>query len=437
MAAACDFDRDGDLDLFVGGRIVPGSFPLPADSLLLVNSEGHFENRIQDVADGLQNAGMVTSALWSDVNQDGWNDLLVAYEWGPVAVYVNEQGILKNQTAAAGIDSALGWYNSISGGDVDNDGDIDYVVGNTGLNSKYYATAEKPELIFYGEFGTDGKKNIVEAKYENGICLPRRGLGCTSDAIPIVKSKLPTYHEFAITDLAGIYTEDSLNRASQWKATELESLVLINQSTPAGVRFEIKHLPRIAQISPIFGSTLLDIDADGQLDLVVAQNFSGPQRETGNMNGGLSMAFRGNGDGTFEPIWPAQSGLVVTGDARSIALIDIDQDSRPEMVIGINDDRPVVLQNLATPDLRVIQLIGPPGNASGIGSRLELVFENGSRQAHEIYAGQGYLTQSTHEVFVSADRPLSEIVVHWPDGTQRQISDADLLMQSRVVIQHP
>ena len=322
--AASDFDQDGDIDLFVGGRIVPRHWPQAATSVLLRNQGGRFEIVTSEVAPDVESAGMVTSAIWSDVNNDGWSDLLVTYEFGPVRYFENRQGKLTEQTSVAGLGDDVGWFNSICSGDVDNDGDIDYFVGNFGLNTKYKVDKEHSALLYYGDFEGNGRKRIVEAKFEGETCLPRRGLSCSSHAMPMVKEKTPTFHEFAVSDLIEIYTDEKIETASKYEANNLESLVLINHSSPTETRFELKPLPRIAQASPAFGCCFNDVDGDGNLDLLLAQNFYGPQRETGYMDGGVGLLLRGDGQGRFQPIDAEDSGIVISRDATSLVAMDID-----------------------------------------------------------------------------------------------------------------
>ncbi|MEM7397061.1 MAG: VCBS repeat-containing protein, partial [Verrucomicrobiota bacterium] len=178
VVAAADVDRDGDLDLFVGSRSIPGLYPLPPTSRLLVNEGGRFRDAAGETAPGLAEAGMVTSAIWSDIDRDGWPDLLVTYEWGPVAVWKNRNGVLEHQTEAAGLAGLTGWWNSIAGGDFDHDGDIDFVLGNAGLNTKYHASSDRPMRLYYGAMGLDDKKCVVEAQYEGDHLFPVRGKSC-------------------------------------------------------------------------------------------------------------------------------------------------------------------------------------------------------------------------------------------------------------------
>lgn len=410
--AATDFDRDGDVDIFVGGRVVPGSYPESPRSALLRNEKGIFKDASDEISKSLGKCGMVTSAVWSDVDGDDWIDLVLTFEWGPVRVYKNEQGKLVN-TKNTGLQSNIGWFNSISAGDIDNDGDTDFVVGNFGLNTKYKANTETPAVIYYGDFEGTGEKRIVEAKFENGVCLPRRGLSCSSHAMPMVREKKPTFHDFAISDLSDIYTDEKLNVATKLEANQLRSAVLINKSTSGKILFEFKPLPRLAQASPIFGSHLVDVDADGNLDLLVAQNFYGPQRETGYMDGGLGLLLKGDGKGDFVPVPAAESGIVIPRDATSLTVTDLNNDGAPDFVVGKNNSTTMAFLNSNTfgKSTGSKAADSSPGKqpAKPLGSKIMLKLPNGKTRLHEVRAGGGYLSQSSSTIFganaeMSADK---------------------------------
>jgi len=424
IATAGDFDRDGDLDLFVGGRSIPGQYPLSPRSRLLRNDGGRFTDITDQTAPTLSRSGMVTSAVWSDADNDGWLDLLVTYEWGPLRLWRNQGGQLVEHTEAAGLAGRLGWYNGIAAGDVDRDGDMDYVVTNFGLNTKYHQpTANKPVLIYYGDYEGTGRKRIIEAEYEGDSLFPVRGKSCSTNAIPSLGEKFTSFHDFAIAPLQEIYTAKCLTEANRFEANSLESGVLINDGS---ARFTFHPLPRLAQISPGFGVVLTDVDGDGQLDLYLVQNFFGPQRETGRLAGGVSLLLTGNGDGTFEPVWPDRSGLMVSGDAKGLAVVDINNDGWIDLAVTVNDAPVQVFENQGHPANRTVtvQLQGLPGNLTAVGSRVTVHMDDQTTQTAEVHAASSYLSQSAAPLIfgMGPSAHIQTLSVRWPNGRESSFS---------------
>lgn len=339
-----DVDGDGDLDLFVGARVVPGQYPTSAPSRLLLNDgSGKFSDAAAGPKPNLE-LGMVTDATWSDADGDGDADLLVTTEYGAVKFLRNDGGMLVDATDIAGLARRLGWWNCIAAADVDGDGDTDYALGNFGHNTKYHPSPEHPQLLYYGVFEEGGKANIVEAHAgADGVILPNRGRSCSSGAMPFIATKFEKYHDFAIAGLSEIYSEPKLEHALRLEANELASGLLLNDGR---ANFTFLPLPQLAQVAPCFGLAFLDADADGKPDLYVSQNFYAPQRETGRMSGGLGALLLGNGDGTFREIWPEQSGIAVPGDARGVATIDLDADGWQDLAISQNSGNLQVFLNL-------------------------------------------------------------------------------------------
>lgn len=334
VMAATDYDRDGDVDVFVGARSIPGEYPRAPEHALLRNEGDLFANVIELVAPTISLAGMVTDAVWADVNADGWEDLVVATDWGPIRLYLNREGKLVEATDDAGLASWTGWWQSVACADIDNDGDLDLVAGNFGLNTKYKASLAKPVLAYYGEYGSSGKKNFIEAKYENDTLFPIRGRSCSSAAMPHLAKQFSTYADFARATLPEIYTPSCLQSAERFEVNTLESACLLNDGQG---RFEMIALPRAAQLAPIFDLAISDLDGDGVLDLFLGQNFFTPQRETGPMDGGLGVVAIGNGDGSFETLRPDEAGIAIVGDAKAVVVRDFDRDGRNDVCVATND----------------------------------------------------------------------------------------------------
>ncbi len=450
VVVAGDVDRDGDLDLFVGGRSVPGAFPEVPVSRLLENRGEPGKPKFVDVtaerAPGLVETGLVTSALWTDANGDGWLDLFVTHEWGPVRLYLNNKGRLIDRTEEAGLGGALGWWNGIAAGDMDHDGDLDYVTTNFGLNTKYKASRKKPEVLYYGDFDGTGKPHLVEAKMEKDRWVPRRGLSCSSHAMPFVREKLKTFHNFGMANLQEIYSTPKLDQALKLEATVLETGVWIQTGIDgAGVpQFRFRALPRLAQIAPSFGVTLTDFDGDAHVDVFLAQNFDSPQVETGRMAGGLSLWLRGDGKGNFQPIGPRTSGISVRGDAVGVSVVDFNEDHCPDLLVSVNDGPLEAYDNRAkiltkNRFLKVL-LSGPPGNPTAVGAAVTLRFADAANhpaQRLEQSLGSGYLSQSTAALFFGygADAEPQTLEIVWPNGrSSRHNIDVSKGAEVRVVM---
>ena len=413
-----DWDRDGDLDLFVGGRVVGGKYPTTPNSYLLRNEGGRFLDVTDAAALGLKQTGMVTSALFTDVDNDGKSDLLVAHEWGPVKYYHNSNGTFTDQTEAAGLAELTGWWNSLASADFDLDGDLDYVVGNFGHNIKYHASTEFPTLLYYGDFEKSGTPQIIEAEFEDETLYPVRGRSCSTNAMPHLANKFTSYHDWGMAPLQNIYEEDSLTDSLRMAANTLDSGVLINN----GGKFTFQPLPHIAQIAPIFGMVAQELDGDGIPDLYVVQNFYGPQVETGHMDGGVSLFLKGNGDGSFTPINPRDSGLIVPKDAKSLVVTDLNGDARPDFLIGRNNDTMIAYENHTNAGKIInVTLQGRPKNPNAIGAQVQVKLANGKTQTAEVLGGSGYLSQSSHTLTfgLGEDATPASITVRWPNGTTK------------------
>jgi len=415
--AGADFDRDGDLDLFVGSRSIPGKYPLPPSSRLLRNQDGKFTEVTDELAPGLRLAGLVTSALWSDANDDGWVDLLVACEWGPVKLFLNEHGRLMERTREAGLADRFGWWNGIAAADLDHDGDTDYVVSNLGLNTRHQPAPEGPARLYYGDFAGNGDPQIIEAVVTPTGLLPVRGKSAIEKVIPRLQERFPTHRSFASATLPDILGARSLAAAFKLEANTAESGVLLNDGQS---RFTFRPLPRLAQIAPCFGVALADVDGDGKTDLYLVQNSFSPQRETGRMDGGVSLLLLGRGEGSFEPVWPNRSGLVVPGDGKSLATVDWNGDGWVDFLVGVNNGELLAFENRGSKANRTlaVQLQGKSGNPTAVGARVTVVLGEGAKRTAEVYAGGGYLSQSgSAPVFgLGVTAEVKQVQVRWPNG---------------------
>ena len=400
--ACADVDRDGDLDLFVGGRLIPGQYPKAPPSQVLINEGGKFTSKL------VTGLGMVTGAVFSDADGDGWLDLMVTTEWGPIHFLKNEKGLFENKTEAAGLSERSGWWNGIAAGDVDGDGDLDYLVTNFGLNTKYKASSKKPAMIYYGDVDGSGQPHLVEAKYSDGKLLPRRGFSCSKSAMPSLQAKVGTFHNFASSALNELYQDSRLESALKFEVNTLESGMLINDGK-AG--FTWRPLPRFAQISPAFGVILEDLDGDGDLDGVLAQNFYSPQRETGRMKGGLGLFLENDGSGNLRPMMANESGLVIPDDAKSLTVADLNGDQRLDLVFSVNDGSVITYLNQVGARVLSIAL-----GSSEIGVRVTI---NGLTRV--LSGGGSYLSQGPHRLTFPVPSERVEALITWPDGTTQTL----------------
>lgn len=456
--AVADYDNDGDLDLFIGGRVIPGHYPAPATSLLL-RREGPrlvLDQRFEEL-------GLVSGATFSDLDGDGMPELLVACEWGPLRSFRRRDGryvewnpplraapperspsdpALRHlcgaplaegvvwpaggdrsregvgfQPAGSQVSTRLGdltgWWTAIATGDLDGDGRLDMVAANWGLNSRHRPSRALPIRIHYGDLDDNGTVDVIESTVNpaNGLEVPTRGLRAIRAAIPFVQGRVASFEAYGRASLTEVYGE-SLAGAQRVEAVEWASLVFLNR----GDHFEVAPLPLEAQLAPAFGLAIADFDGDGHEDVVLSQNFFAVNPDAWRLDGGRGLLLRGEGNGRLLPIPGQVSGIKVYGEQRGCAVADYDGDGRADVVITQNANATVLLRNQkAQPGLRV-RLSGRADNPHGVGATLRLKMTDGYGPAREIQAGSGYWSQhSTVPVLASRGRP-THVWVRWPGG---------------------
>ncbi len=319
--AVVDFDKDGDMDLFIGGSSVTGRFPIADWSYLLRNEttggKVRFEYASEQKEKTLRHPGMVTSAVWADVNKDGWLDLIVAGAFMPITVYENKNGQFVNKTKAYGLEKSNGLWNTLLAADVDADGDVDIIAGNMGLNTQFRASVKEPLTICYGDFDGNGSIDPLLCYYIQGKQWPLASLDELAAQMPGVRKKFLRYEQYATATLNQILTKEQLQSATNVYAYNLTSCILENK----GSTFEVNALPLPAQISTVRGILLQDMDGDGERDLLLHGNDFSWRAQLGNMDASYGLVCRGKGKGKFEPLPVSTTGPISGGDVRDLALI--------------------------------------------------------------------------------------------------------------------
>jgi hypothetical protein len=313
-----DFDKDGDLDIFIGGRSIPGKYPLPASSYLFRNDskmgQPHFTNVTSEICPELLNIGMVCSALWVDTNQDGFDDLVLAGEWMPIKIFENKQGrSLKSQTAPNGLSQFTGWWNSLAASDFDHDGDIDFIAGNEGLNTFYRASEKEPIKMVAKDFNSDGTFDPLMGYFIQGKRYPSVPRDALNQQVIQFRRKFPHYADYAKVTFDELLTSDETKDAFTAETTYLQSAYIEN--TGSG-NFRVHALPVQAQKSPVFGIVTTDVNADGHQDVILTGNFYPNEVNMGRQDASTGLLLLGNGKGDFRPAGCSESGLMIHGDAR-------------------------------------------------------------------------------------------------------------------------
>jgi hypothetical protein len=415
---AVDFDKDGDLDLFVAGRVEPWSYPKPVSSFIYRNDSKDGQVRFTDVtkqvAKEFINLGLVCDALFTDFDNDGWPDLIMAGEWMPPTFFRNEHGVFRNITKSTGLGNETGWWNSIAGGDFDNDGDTDYILGNLGQNSFLKADPGHPLSVYAKDFDNNGSYDAFVSLFlpVSQDSLQKKEFPASlrddvTNQMTVMRSKFRNYKSYATATMDQILSSEQLQGALILKATNLNSSYCRNDG---GGKFTLSSLPYQAQLSALNGILAEDLDGDANLDLVINTNDYGTDVSVGRYDALNGLMFKGDGTGKFNARPILQSGIFIEGNGK--ALVKLRSKNSQLLVAATQNRGPLKLYELKRPIKNIG--IGPDEETA------MLILKNGKRQKQELYYGSSFLSQSAR--FLVLDENVSAIEISDSKGKVRRIN---------------
>ncbi|MEP6596597.1 MAG: FG-GAP-like repeat-containing protein, partial [Ginsengibacter sp.] len=413
-----DYDKDGDLDLFVSGRVDPGNYPKPVSSFIFRNDSRNgrikFTDVTSSVAPALVNIGLVCDALFTDFNNDGWQDLILAGEWMPVTFLKNDKGVFKNETAASGINNKVGWWNTIAAGDFDNDGDIDYIAGNLGLNSFYKASDQHPVKIYAKDFDNNGSYDALPSLYlpvsqddTEKKEFPAQTRDDVFKQLIFFRKKYDNYKSFANASMDSLLTKEQRKGALELYANYFSSAFLKNEGNG---KFTMTALPVQAQVSVLNGLLVSDFDGDGNLDVVINGNDYGTEVSVGRYDALNGLLLKGDGKGNFKALSILQSGIYIPGNGK--ALVTLRNNKGKYLMAASQNKGPLKVFELKRND-RVISL--NPLDESAI-----ISYKNGKKQKREICYGSSFLSQSAR--FLTIDSNVVSVRIKNNKGEIRSVS---------------
>ncbi|WP_289060671.1 VCBS repeat-containing protein [uncultured Zobellia sp.] len=409
---ASDFDKDGDLDLFVGGRLDPGKYPMPSRSYLLENQsseDGGF--KFVDVGNevvGWEELTMVTAGIWTDYDNDGWTDLLVVGEFMPITIFHNEKGKLVMQKETTGLAKTEGWWNSINGGDFDQDGDTDYILGNLGLNSKYKVSSGEPLCIYANDYDKDGRIDPIMCYYIDGENHLAHSRDEIIGQVNAMRSRFKTYRSYAETSFDKSFLPEELEESYVVKSHTFASSYLENMGDG---RFSLSQLPLEVQTAPVEGIAVDDFDGDGNLDVLMTGNSYATEAATGRYDAFIGALLKGNGQGTFENVSVQESGFL--NDLDGSGLVSIKRGDGVQNILAANNDtRLKVFQVNDVPNRKWVRIEDNVAFA-------EIRLKNGKKYKKEFYFGSGYLSQNSRSMPVNEN--IQEIKVIDSNGNTKTV----------------
>ncbi|MCK4701693.1 MAG: VCBS repeat-containing protein, partial [Bacteroidales bacterium] len=330
-----DFDNDGDMDLFVGIRLFPFLYGVPVNGYLLENDGyGNFSNVSGKRAPGLKEIGMITDMTWADVDNDGDSDMVIVGDWMPVKIFINDQGVFSDESERFGLSNTEGWWKKIIAKDLNKDGNVDFVLGNHGLNSRFKASAKQPATMYVNDFDLNGSVEQIICAYNGDKSYPVVMKGDLIKQIPALGKKYKKFEDYMEQTIEDIFPDEVLQRAVKLNARVLESCVMIN--TGPGY-FHLNSLPVEAQFSPVYAIAADDFDNDGICDIVIGGNQYRAKPETGIYDASYGLYLKGNIDETWSAVPSLISGLFTKGEIRDLEILNIF--GRRIIVVVRNNDK--------------------------------------------------------------------------------------------------